>query len=92
MRGGALRISGEKRSRGEQQGRLSPLMERAYGHFERTIALPHNIEDAQSKVSYHDALLTVTLGPKTEALPPKQVDCPIIGRALSETPLGSSIG
>ena len=72
IQGTALRISGEKRSKGEQQGRRYALRERAYGHFERTIALPHNIDGAQAEVSYQDGVLAVIV-PKTEALPPQQL-------------------
>ena len=67
-----LRIRGEKRSKGEQQGRLYFLLERAYGHFERTIALPHKLDGAQAEVTYLESVLTVIL-PKTEVLPPRQL-------------------
>jgi HSP90 family molecular chaperone len=72
VQGSVLRIRGEKRSRGEQQGRLYFLLERAYGRFERTIALPHNVDGAQAEVTYQDGVLTVIL-PKTEVLPPRQL-------------------
>jgi HSP20 family protein len=48
-------------------------MERAYGHFERTIGLPHSIDSAQAEVSYQDGVLTVIL-PKTEDVPPRQLN------------------
>ena len=72
IHGSALHIQGEKRSKGEAQGRLYHLMERAYGQFERTITLPHSIDGAQAEVSYQDGVLTVIL-PKTEDLPPRQL-------------------
>ena len=68
-----LRICGEKRSKGDQQERLYHLMERAYGQFERIIALPHSVDGAQTEVSYQDGVLTVIL-PKTEDVPPQQLD------------------
>jgi len=72
IRGSALRIRGEKRSRGEQQGRLYHLIERAYGRFERTMTLPHSVDGAKAEVSYQDGVLAVIL-PKTEELPPRQL-------------------
>src|SRR5271166_5985892 len=72
VQGSVLRIRGEKRSKGEQQGRLYFLLERAYGHFERTIALPHNVDGAQAEVTYNEGVLTVIL-PKTEVVPPQQL-------------------
>ncbi len=73
VRGGELLIRGEKRSKGDRQERLYHVMERAYGHFERRIALPHSVESAQAEVSYQGGVLTVIL-PKTEDVSPRQLD------------------
>lgn len=73
IHGSALRIRGEKRSKDDQLERLYHLMERAYGHFERIIALPHSVDGAQTEVSYQDGVLTVIL-PKTEDVPPQQLE------------------
>lgn len=73
IHGSELRIRGEKRSKGDRQGRLYHLMERAYGHFERLIALPQSIDGARAEVTYQDGVLTVIL-PKTEDIPPRQLD------------------
>ena len=70
--GNALRVRGEKRPRGEQQGRFYHLIERAYGRFERTITLPHSVDGVNAEVSYQDGVLAVIL-PKTEELPPRQL-------------------
>ena len=66
---GSLRLRGNKRSGAETQGRLYHLMERAFGSFERTVSLPHNIDAARAEVSYMDGVVTVIV-PKTEATPP----------------------
>ena len=66
---GSLRLRGNKRSGAERQGRLYHLMERAFGSFERTVSLPHNIDAARAEVSYMDGVVTVIV-PKTEATPP----------------------
>lgn len=71
IHGNVLRIRGEKRSEAAQ-GRRYHLMERAYGHFKRNIALPHGVDAEKAEVSYRDGVLTVIL-PKTETLPPRRL-------------------
>ncbi len=73
IQGSALRIRGEKRAKSDGAAGLYSLMERAFGHFERTITLPQSIDEAQAEVSYQDGVLTVIL-PKTEDLPPRQLN------------------
>ncbi len=75
IHGNLLRIRGEKHSAAESEGRLYHLMERAYGRFERTIALPHHVDDEAAEVSVADGVVTVIL-PKKEALPPRQLNLP----------------
>lgn len=72
IEGGSLYIRGEKRSDGDPKGRLYHLMQRAYGRFERAIALPNNIDRKQAEVTYNDGVVTVIVH-KTEALPPQQL-------------------
>ena len=73
--GNVLRIRGEKRSGATQEGRRYHLMERAYGHFERSIPLPHGVDSDKAEVSYGDGVLTVIL-PKTDTLPPRRLTVP----------------
>jgi len=70
--GNVLRIRGEKRSSATQQRRRYHLMERAYGHFERSIPLPHDVDAEHAEVSYRDGVLTAIL-PKTDTLPPRKL-------------------
>ena len=70
VHGNVLRIRGEKRSGAAQQRRRYHLMERAYGHFERSIPLPHGVDAEMAEVAYRDGVLTVIL-PKTEIAPPR---------------------
>ena len=72
IHGNVLRIRGEKRSGAAQQGRSYHLMERAYGHFKRSVPLPHGVDGSKAEVSYRDGVLTVIL-PKTETLPPRRL-------------------
>ena len=70
--GNVLRIRGEKRSGATQQRRRYHLMERAYGHFKRSIPLPHDVDAEKAEVSYRDGVLTAIL-PKTDTLPPRRL-------------------
>ena len=70
--GNFLRIRGEKRSGATQQRRRYHLMERAYGHFERNIPLPHGVDSKEAEVSYRDGVLTAIL-PKIDPLPPRRL-------------------
>jgi HSP20 family protein len=67
-----LRIRGEKRLGATQQRRRYHLMERAYGHFERSIPLPHGVDAKKAEVSYRNGVLTAIL-PKTETTPPRRL-------------------
>ncbi len=69
---GRLRIRGDKQFSGEDEPRFYHLMERAFGRFERSIPLPHNIDARRAEVSYQDGVLTVIL-PKSEVAPPTQL-------------------
>jgi len=72
IHGNVLRIRGEKHSGAAQKGQRYHLMERAYGHFERSIPLPHGVDADKADVSYRNGVLTVIL-PKTEPLPPRRL-------------------
>lgn len=70
--GNLLCISGEKNSERETVGSTYHMSERAYGSFQRTIALPRyaNLEMAQA--SCKDGVLTVRM-PKLPGLAPKTI-------------------
>jgi HSP20 family protein len=70
IHGANLRIRGEKRADGEHRDNVYHLMERAYGRFERSIALPGHIGTAPPEVSCRDGILTVILA-KAERIPPR---------------------
>lgn len=69
VQGNVLHVRGEKLATAESEGRRYHLMERAYGRFERRIALPQAVDDEAAEVSVSDGVVTVIL-PKKEALPP----------------------
>jgi HSP20 family protein len=72
IRGNVLVVRGVKRSEGEHEARRYSLMERAYGTFERTIPVTHEVDRDGAEVSYRDGVLTVIL-PKTDATPPREL-------------------
>jgi len=70
IEGNVLRIRGEKHTGLEQEVRRYHLVERAYGHFERRIPIPHGVDVGKAEVSYRSGVLVVIL-PKTESIPPR---------------------
>jgi HSP20 family protein len=60
----ALTIKGEKKEKKEDKGKDYYRMERSYGSFSRTIALPKEIDTDKVKAEFKKGVLTVTL-PKT---------------------------
>lgn len=66
---GRLRLRGEKRYSHGPDARHYHLMERAFGRFERSIALPAKVDADGAEVSYQQGVVTVIV-PKTEVTPP----------------------
>jgi HSP20 family protein len=64
--GNALYVRGEKRYERAAQDSTYHIMERAYGTFERAIALPRNVDTDKAEASYTNGVLTIRL-PKTGA-------------------------
>ena len=62
---GVLTIRGEKKSETEDQGRR--FSERYYGRFERSIALPYEVEEDKASASFQNGVLTVTLPKSAKA-------------------------
>ena len=72
IRNNLLVVRGVKRSEGQHEDRRYGLMERAYGTFERTIPVTHEVDRDRAEVSYQAGVLTVIL-PKTEPTPPQRL-------------------
>jgi HSP20 family protein len=68
----AVVVRGVKRSEGEHRERLYNLMERAYGRFERSIPIPHEVDPEHAELSYKDGVITVIV-PKVESTPPRRL-------------------
>jgi len=69
---GILRVRGEKHSSAQVEARTFHLMERAFGRFERAIAIPHNLDKAKAELAFQDGVLTIIL-PKSRPAPPTRL-------------------
>jgi HSP20 family protein len=71
MHGDAILIKGEKRTEAEQkdekEGRHYHRIERSYGSFERSFALPSEVVAEKVTADFKNGVLTVTLPKSTEA-------------------------
>ncbi|MFQ5720830.1 MAG: Hsp20/alpha crystallin family protein [Acidobacteriota bacterium] len=61
---GVLFIRGEKRFERQEQGASYHVFEAAYGAFERSLALPREVDPERAEATYRRGILTVNL-PKT---------------------------
>ena len=69
---GTLTIKGERRFEQEEKSKGFHRIERSYGAFTRSFAVPATVETDKVAADYRDGVLTVTL-PKKEAAKPRQV-------------------
>ena len=69
---GVLTISGERKFEKEQKEKKYHRIERAYGRFVRSFALPDDADPGGVKADFKDGVLTVHL-PKSERARPKQI-------------------
>ena len=69
---GVLTVEGERKQEKEEKGKKFHRVERSYGSFMRTFALPENVDDARLTAEYKDGVLHVRL-PKTERAKPKAI-------------------
>ncbi|MGR8919190.1 MAG: Hsp20/alpha crystallin family protein [Gammaproteobacteria bacterium] len=58
---GVLAVRGERRFESSRREGRFHVMERAYGHFERALELPVEVDDDNASASYRHGVLTVTL-------------------------------
>jgi len=58
---GRLTITGEKKYEREQNEKDQYRMERSYGAFERTIALPAEVDESKAKAEFKKGVLRLTL-------------------------------
>ncbi len=64
---GTLTIRGEKKYEREENERGQYRVERSYGSFERSIALPTEVDEAKAKAEFKNGVLRLTLPKKPGA-------------------------
>lgn len=69
---GNLTIKGEKRDEKEEKKKDYYLHERSFGSFERSFALPDEVDADKIEASFSKGVLTVTLPKKPEAVKPEK--------------------
>jgi HSP20 family protein len=65
-------ITGERRHEAEEKGKTFHRLERAYGSFLRTVALPAPVESGKAAASYKNGVLELTL-PKSEKVKAREI-------------------
>jgi HSP20 family protein len=71
--GGVLRIEGERKQEKEEKGKKYHRVERSYGSFLRTFALPDNVDEGKVQAEFKDGVLNVRLR-KAEQAKPKSIE------------------
>ena len=64
-----LKISSDKQSLKDVDGKKNLVRERIYKKFERSFSLPEDIDEAKIEGEFTDGVLTITLPKKDEVLP-----------------------
>jgi HSP20 family protein len=72
IEGNVLKLSGEKHFERETHDSTYHVTERAYGAFDRSIALPRNVDSEKAEANYRNGVLTVRL-PKIPGEAPRTV-------------------
>ena len=67
-----LTLRGEFKQETEQKEITYQIHEQRHGVFERSVALPTDVQTEKAKADFRDGVLTVTL-PKAEAVKPKTI-------------------
>jgi HSP20 family protein len=70
---GMLCLRGERKQEKEEKGKRFHRIERAYGHFERRLALPSEVDDQKVAAEFKDGVLQVHL-PKSASAKPKAIE------------------
>ena len=76
VKDGVLTVSGERRADHEESSEGFYRVERAFGHFSRSMSLPDGIDADRISADFHDGVLEVRI-PKPEERKPHRVE---IGR------------
>ena len=72
LQDGMLCVQGERRQEKEEKGTKFHRVERAYGRFERRLALPSEVDPQKVAAEFEDGVLKVHL-PKSASAKPKSI-------------------
>ncbi|PYO01037.1 MAG: Hsp20/alpha crystallin family protein [Candidatus Rokuibacteriota bacterium] len=75
--GDLLTVKGERKWDKEQADGSYHRLERVYGKFERSLALPVPVQAGKVKASYRDGVLEIRL-PKAEEIKPKEIKIDVL--------------
>lgn len=70
---GVLTLTGERKMEKEEKNRKYHRVERSYGSFLRSFALPDDIDPKKVNAGFKDGVLTVTVA-KAEGTKPRQIE------------------
>jgi HSP20 family protein len=70
---GVLTLQGERRQEKEEKGKRYHRIERSYGSFVRSFALPESVDEGGVKAEYKDGVLSLHI-PKSERVKPKAIE------------------
>jgi HSP20 family protein len=73
LQDGMLCLRGERRQEKEEKGKKFHRIERAYGQFERRLALPSEVDPRKVAAEFKDGVLNVHL-PKSASAKPKAIE------------------
>jgi HSP20 family protein len=73
-----LTVSGERKFEQDQNAKGYHRIERNYGRFVRSFAVPHTVDTEKVQAEYKNGVLSITL-PKKEAAKPRQVKVEVRG-------------
>ena len=74
LSGGALTVSGERRSELDEEGVSFYTRERYYGRFRRTISLPEGIDESSVDAGFQDGMLEITIQDAAAAAEPRRIE------------------
>lgn len=70
---GVLTLQGERKQEKEEKGTRYHRVERSYGRFVRSFALPDSVDEAKVSAEFKDGVLQIHL-PKSEQAKPKAIE------------------
>ncbi len=71
VRDNILSLNGERKAEKEEKGESYHRVERSYGSFSRSFALPSSVDEAKVSAEYQDGVLRIHLPKREEAKPRK---------------------